>query len=147
MRLKTLACVMMVALSLTGCSSLAGGSGDELVTSNVDRSTVPGFVSEKQVERDVIDGFDVTELGIDPATTRYQGEWDGQDVYLGITGGSAVQVVTVSLDNPEEWWSGTSVGNSVLGLGDPVTLQYLPQGTEVVPDGWRAMSGWMMIRD
>jgi hypothetical protein len=146
MRLTTLACVMVVAGLLTGCSS-AGGSGDELVKSTVDRSTVPGFVSEEQGERDVITGFDVTGLGIDPATTRYQGVWDGQDVYLGVAGHSTVHVITVPLENPEEWGSGSSIGNSVLGRGDPLSLQYLPQGTAVVPDGWSDLSDWMIIRD
>ena len=147
MRLRSLVCVLLVAALLTGCGSIARDSGDKLVTSDVDRSTVPGFVVEEQDQRDVIDDFDVTGLGVDPATTRYQGQWHGRDIYLGVAGDFTVYVLNASLENPEDWGSGSSVGNSVLGMGDPVSLQYLPQGTAVVPDGWRALSDWMIIRD
>jgi hypothetical protein len=43
--------------------------------------------------------------------------------------------------------SGRSIGNSVLAMGDPISLQYPPQGTSVVPEGWHALTKWIIVRD
>ena len=144
----------LVGLLLSGCG--ASAVGDELVTSTVDVQSVPGFVAEEQDEEDVISAFDVATFGVDPDTTRYQGEWEGEDfqpgisgydVYLGLAGSYTVHLITVPVGHPDMWGSGSSDGNTVVGLGEPITLQYLPQGTAVPPEGWHALSDWIIVRD
>jgi hypothetical protein len=43
--------------------------------------------------------------------------------------------------------SGRSIGNSVIAMGDPISLQYPPQGTSVAPEGWHALTKWIIVRD
>jgi hypothetical protein len=59
----------------------SGGIGNWAATAvhSPDAKSVPGFVSEEQGDEDITHGFDVTSFGVDPATTRYQGEWAGDD--------------------------------------------------------------------
>lgn len=142
-----------LALSLTGCGSTMFadrllGSVDPLVTSTVPRDSVPGFLAEPQDEDDVIDELDLAVLGIDPASVHYQGVWEGQEVFLAVSGGNAVKVITGIDGEPEGWGAGGSLGNSVIGLSetDEMTLQYLPQGTTAVPKGWSALSDWVIVR-
>ena len=39
------------------------------------------------------------------------------------------------------------MGNTVIGTGYPLSLQYPPQGTATVPKGWRSLSDWSHRRD
>jgi hypothetical protein len=148
----------LAATLLVGCASpiVIDDPEHALVTSTVDARSVPGFVADEQRPDDVITDFDVAGLGVDPASTRYQGEWTDVGylpdvnrfhVYLGVAGKYTVHVITVPVDRPEEWGSGSSSGNSVIGLGDPTTLQYLPHGSSSAPEGWHSLSEWMIVKD
>jgi hypothetical protein len=152
----------LAVLILSGCaaSPLAvsdAADEDVLVTSTVDKSELPGFLAEEQDADDVVPCLKAGDTFLDPATIRYQGEWHGDngvpnssgyDIYLGTNGrGSTVNVITVSIDDPEQWGFGSSMGNTVVGLGDPVSLQYLPQGTATPPEGWHALSPWVIVKD
>jgi hypothetical protein len=118
-----------------------------MVTSEVDRTSVTGFVDEAQSEDDVLSNADLAKVAIDPASTRYQGSWEGWDVYLGISGEYTVNVITVDPSDHQIVSSGRSIGNSVIAMGDPISLQYPPQGTSVVPEGWHALTKWIIVRD
>jgi hypothetical protein len=141
----------IAVLALTGCSTTTGsfleeGESDDLVSSTVDPATPPGFLARAQADRD---GVTDCRLGggLDGATTRFQARWKGQDIYLGVIGRSTVSVISVTPGPDPTCGSGSSIGNTVIGLGDPTDLQYLPQGTAHVPTGWRALTDWVIVRD
>ena len=147
-RRGTLVLVALGTLLLAGCASTpAANDLDEMVTSNVDRTSVPGFADEAQSEDDVLSNVDLAKTAIDPASTRYQGSWEGWDVYLGISGDYTVNFITVGPEDHQIVSSGHSIGNSVIAMGDPISLQYLPQGTADVPEGWHALTEWIIVRD
>jgi hypothetical protein len=66
-----------------------------------------------------------------------------------------VNIITGVIGEESSWGAGSSGGNSVIGFGPfasedpngPVSLQYLPQGTAEVPEGWRALSDWIIVRE
>lgn len=148
MRRGTLAFVALGALLLAGCASTpAANDLDEMVTSNVDSTSVPGFVDDAQSENDVLPKTDLAKVAIDPASTRYQGRWEDWDVYLGVSGEYTVNFITVDPSDRQIVSSGHSIGNSVMAMGDPISLQYLPQGTSDAPDGWHALTEWIIVRD
>ena len=141
------ATLILIAGLLAGCSAQPFGSYD-LVTSAVDPASTPAFLGTTQRNSDLIDDLDVTAFGVVPASLRYQGEWEGLSVYLGVSGISTVHVITGRPGDPDTWGSGSSEGNTVIGLGrtDETTLQYLPQGTSEVPEGWHALSPHVIVK-
>lgn len=86
---------------------------------------------------------------MDPASTRFQGRWEGKEVFLGVSGDNTVNIITGVEGESEGWGAGRSVGNTVLGFSnaDEVSLQYLPQGSDTPPEGWSALSDWVIVLD
>ena len=140
---------------LSGCA-VDGGTAlpvDDLVVSTVPSSSVPDFLAEAQDESDIVDEFDVTSFGVAVNSIRFQGEWGGREIFLGVSGEATVNFLVGVDDEPTEWGVGRSIGNSVIGTNTDwldqtgrTTVQYLPQGTEEVPEGWSALSDWVIVR-
>ena len=152
MRILTGAAVLATVILLAGCASDTVGPGDDsddLVTSTVGRETIPEFLAEPQEPRDLeaVEAIDLFE--VDPDSYRYQGEWEGKDVYLAYVHGITVHLIT-GTPGEEGWSDASTIGNAVLGLGsgtgEELGLQYLPQGTADVPEGWTALSDWVIVR-
>jgi hypothetical protein len=151
---SAIAAATLATALLAGCAPLYDWDAlehpvtelDPILTSDVDPTTAPGFAATPQVDADVLPASELMP-SIDGASTRFQGHWDGRDVYLALTRNGSVAMVTVP------GGTGSSSGNSVLALselsdveGDDVGLVYLPQGTSDLPDGWRAMTDWVAVR-
>jgi len=47
--------------------------------------------------------LDAAAVGVDPASTRYQGEWDSHDIYFALGTDNAVYVVSIPVDDPAAW--------------------------------------------
>lgn len=124
------------------------GPGSELVTSEVPPTSAPAFLSTPQDEIDLLPPHAIAVLKVDPATARFQGKWNGKEVYLAVAGAVAVRVVTGITGDDESWASGGSLDNRVIGLSDDESgsLQYLPQGTGTVPNGWTALSDFVIVK-
>ncbi len=146
---------MAVGLMLGGCAAIPGAVTipetwhvDRLVTSDVDPRSIPGFVNDPQTEIDMIADLPFTD--IDPASIRYQGEWEGTNIYLGVTGTATARFITLLPDVSEGWGASGSFGNVVHGLGTgldgEMNVQYLPHGTAEPPEGWIALSDWIIVR-
>jgi hypothetical protein len=137
--------------ALAGCAGTPIATQLELqrlLVSEVDPSSAPTFLETEQQASDVIP---VELAGIGPETTRYQGEWEGRHIYLGVGGTSTVYVISMNPDDPSDWGAGSSIGNTPIGLspwldGEEVGLIYLPQGPAPTPDGWEAFSDFMIVR-
>ena len=147
-RVRRLAPILLApALLLTGCSA-ATDADTALVTSDVDPDTPPAFLDTAQQPSDRLTDFDVTRAGVDPDSTRYQGTWDGDRLYLGVTGTSTVVFLAGVPGDASSWTWSSSEGNAVMGFGvhGPADLQYLPEGTADAPQGWFALSDYLIAQ-
>ncbi|MBX3104974.1 MAG: hypothetical protein IT191_02695 [Microbacteriaceae bacterium] len=117
------------------------------MTTTIDSSTIPAFLNEPQEKSDMLAVDELEGSSIDPSSTRFEGRWEDWDVYLGVSGKYTVNIISVDPDTHRVVSYGHGIGNSVAGLGEPISLQYLPQGTSEVPDGWHALTEWIIVRD
>lgn len=121
-----------------------------LYLSDVDPASTPAFLDEVQRLDDILPLL-ASHVGVEAASTRYQGEWRAHDVYLAVAHDNIVHVITIPHQEPADWATASSFGNVVIGAtaaGEKeIGLLYLPQGTSSVPAGWRAFSRFMIARD
>lgn len=150
---------MAVSLPLGGCAALTEVVGQQnlqfedpagdLVVSEVDQDAVPLYLAVPPTEADVIPAKAAASFNIDSETVRYQGQWDGKNIYL-VSRNNAVSVIQGIPGDENSWGMGSTDGNHVLGMttddSPEVTLQYLPAGTADVPEGWTALSGFIITR-
>ena len=126
------------------------GGINPLYVSDVDPSSAPAFIDEVQRLDDILPIF-AGEVAVDATSARYQGEWEGRDVYLAVAHGNIVNVITIPHDNPGDWAARSSFGNVVIGISaqgeSEPDLLYLPQGSDSAPSGWRAVSRHLIARD
>ena len=47
--------------------------------------------------------LDAAVVGVDPESTRYQGEWDGHDIYFALGTDNVVYVISIPVDDPAAW--------------------------------------------
>ena len=47
--------------------------------------------------------LDAAIVGVLPESTRYQGEWNGNDIYLATNREHVVFVISIPVDDPEAW--------------------------------------------
>ncbi|MCU1440541.1 MAG: hypothetical protein JWP85_1538 [Rhodoglobus sp.] len=111
----------ILVLGLLG--ALAGCAGTPIATelelqrllvSDVDPSSAPAFLETEQQASDLLP-VDLEGFSMDPETTRYQGEWEGRDIYLGVGGTSTVYVISINPEEPSDWGAGSSIGNTPIG--------------------------------
>ena len=155
MKILGVVLILSGALILSGCALGAGNQlpAEDLVVSTISSNSTPGFVSEPQRVDDVVDEIDVTSAGVDLGSIRFQGEWGGKEIFLGVSGENTVNLIVGADSEPTEWGTGKSIGNSVIGTNTDwadktgrTTVQYIPQGTQNVPEGWFALSNWIIVR-
>lgn len=120
-----------------------------LYLSDVDPASAPAFLGAVQRLDDILPILG-HHVGVDPESTRYQGEWDGRDIYLAVAHDNIVHVIAIPHDEPADWTSVSSFGNVVIGIrargAADVGLLYRPQGTAEAPAGWRAFSPYLITR-
>jgi len=155
--MRTLASILVLgsAILLSGCA--ASPPVDEvaaepaLLETTVPRDSVPGFLSEPQVEEDQVQNDFLDSVGIDPASIRLQGAVEGERIYLAVKAGSNSVQIIHGTPGTDAWGSGGSLGNGVLGSSLTMMgeghMQYLPQGTGDLPEGWTAFSDWIAVPD
>lgn len=116
-----------------------------LLTTDVAADSQPAFLADPQDPDHVIPTDLAETFGVDPENVRYQGVWHGEDVYLYSMSGT-VGMIGVDRADPSLSHAGQGAGNSPVAweAGDTTDekwiLQYLPQGTGDLPDGWTAFS-------
>lgn len=47
--------------------------------------------------------LDAALVGVLAESTRYQGEWNGNDIYLALDADQVVFVISIPIDDPEAW--------------------------------------------
>ncbi len=106
---------------------------------------MPAFLAGSQAGTDHLpDGVaSAIDIGVD--SSRYQGRWDGRDVFLAIKKNSSVCLVTGTPDAAESWAAGCGTGNEVVTwkFPDGGVVKYLPMTTSTTPEGWTRLSDYV----
>jgi hypothetical protein len=109
------------------------------------------FLREEISSDDVLPDDILDQVPIDADTVRFQGEYDGVDVFLALSNdepaGQGVQLVLIG-DGPDEWVAASSGWDSKINVGGLVGVEaaYWPEGLDEPTDGWTALSDWVEVR-
>jgi hypothetical protein len=78
-------------------------------------------------------------------SSRFQGDWDGQEVFLAVKGANTVCLVTGPVGNVGSWNVGCGGITGVVTdeLPDGGTVKYLPMATSAAPEGWTRLSDFV----
>jgi hypothetical protein len=125
---------VLAALALSGCTP-----------------TSFAFLREEMSSDDVVSADIAEATGLDPETVRHQGGWEGHQLFLAVVREGpldGVQLVIVPDDDPSLWSSAGTSGDHWFETEGPFGgAKYLPDGVGDPPDGWVALSEWVMVRD
>jgi len=61
------------------------------------------LVLDRAQKLDDILPLDAAVVGVLPESTRYQGEWNGNDIYLAADADGVVFVISIPVDDPASW--------------------------------------------
>lgn len=102
----------------------------------------PAFLQTDQGDDDLLPGDVAQTVSVDPTSTRFQGSWDGHQVFLALRDSSSVCLVTGLAGDDSSWASGCGTGNEVVTdrLPDGGVVKYLPMTTSATPAGWTRLS-------
>jgi hypothetical protein len=133
------------ALLLSGCApSTVPAPHHTEPTPTVSR---PAFLTSPQIDADVLPESVADGMHIDPASTRYQGSWNGRQVFLAVKSAGSVCLVMTTLYDADKWTAACGDGNGVVTdeLPDGTTARYLPMVTTAAPEGWTRLSDYVFV--
>jgi hypothetical protein len=134
-----------VAFLLSGCApSSKPAAHTAAPTPTV---AAPGFLAAEQTDMDQLPDGVAEGMRIDPQTTRYQGSWDGRQVFLGVKSAGSVCLVMTTASDPSKWTAACGDGNGVVTdeLPNGTTAKYLPMATKAAPEGWTRLSDYVFV--
>jgi hypothetical protein len=67
------------------------------------RSVASMLVRERAQTLDDILPLDAATVGVLAESTRYQGEWNGNDIYLAVGTDGTACVLSIPIDDPDAW--------------------------------------------
>jgi hypothetical protein len=139
------ATAIAVAVLLSGCapsSTPTAGSGSPSPV-----ESHPAFLAAGQNETDRLPGGVADSIQIAADSTRFQGNWDGREVFLGVKGTDSVCLVTGFASDAGSWKAGCGNGDGVVTdeLPDGGTVKYLPMATSAAPEGWTRLSDFVFV--
>ncbi len=144
----------VVTLGLvSGCGTAESGADPDpavdLVETDVSPTSTPLFLEQPQGDLDELPE-EAAFASADPASVRYQGMWERQAVYLAVSDDYRVELIVGVVGDESTWASNSSDGNVVIGLGvgdtGEVGSQYVPHGSDDPPEGWTALSDFIIVR-
>jgi hypothetical protein len=145
MRLPVLLATALAAMLLL--SSCAPSSTPDSRETSTPSPTVsmPAFLTSTQADGDALPDGIATPIDIGVTSTRYQGQWDGHDVYLGLRNDSSVCLVAGAGSDPANWVARCGTGNEVVTWTPPDggIVKYLPITTSTTPQGWTRLSDYV----
>ncbi len=139
------ATALAVALLLSSCAP----SSTPTTLPRTPSPTVshPAFLGTEQLDADRLPDGVADSIRIDPDSTRYQGNWDGHQVFLAVKGTGSVCLVTALAGDNSSWKAGCGDGNGVVTdeFPDGATVKYLPMVTNAAPQGWTRLSDYVFV--
>lgn len=139
------ATALAVALLLGGCAP----SSTPATQPGTPRPTVshPAFLAIGQSEIDRLPNGVASAIEIAPDSTRFQGTWDGRQVFLAVKGADSVCLVTGFDGDDSSWKAGCGDGNGVVmdALPNGATVKYLPMVSTAAPEGWTRLSDYVFV--
>lgn len=139
------ATALAVAMLLSGCAP----SSTPTIHQPAPSPTVsrPAFLASAQSDADRLPDGVADTISIDPASTRFQGSWDGHQVFLAVKGAGSVCLVTAIDGDVSSWKTGCGAGNGVVTdeFPDGATVKYLPMVTTAAPEGWTRLSDYVFV--
>ena len=146
MRLPALLTTALAALLLLSSCAPSSSSPDAHPSSPPSPSaSSPAFLDHHQSAADLLPDGVADTVGVGQESTRYQGAWDGREVFLGVKDDSSVCLVTGVRDLPESWAAGCGTGNEVVTwkAEDGGVVKYLPIAGSATPAGWTRLSDFV----
>lgn len=108
-------------------------------------TSTPAFLLTVQSENDRLPDGVAATVDVGTTSSRYQGEWDGHEIYLAVTKSSSVCLVTGIQNSAHSWVAGCGDGNEVVSwtFADGGMVKYLPMASSVTPQGWTRLSDYV----
>lgn len=137
----TLTTALAVTLLLSSCSSASSPVIRASATPSPTMS-VPAFLEIGQQGADVLPDGVASRVDIAAESTRYQGDWGGREVFLGLKNNSSVCLIAGTANDPSSWEAGCGDGNEVVTWKSPSgdVVKYLPMTSSAIPEGWTRLS-------
>ena len=139
------ATALAVALLLSSCAP--SSTPTTPVSTPTPTVSHPAFLAASQLDADRLPDGIADSIRIDPDSTRYQGSWDGHQVFLAVKGTDSVCLVTAMPGDESSWKAGCGDGNGVVTdeFPDGATVKYLPMVTTAAPQGWTRLSDYVFV--
>ena len=145
MRLPALLTTALAAMLLL--SSCAPSSSPNAHPSSPPSPTAsaPAFLANNQLAADFLPAGVADTVGVGQDSTRYQGAWDGREIFLGVKDDSSVCLVTGIANHLESWAAGCGTGNEVVTwkADDGRVVKYLPIAGTATPTGCTRLSDFV----
>ena len=134
-----------LAVLLSGCAPAATAA--EHSATPTPTATTPAFLAAEQGDADRLPDGVAQSMRIDPESTRYQGSWDGRQVFLGVKSAGSVCLVMTTFSDASKWTAACGDGNGVVidELPNGTTAKYLPMATQAAPEGWTRLSDYVFV--
>jgi hypothetical protein len=145
MRIPTLlATSLAVLLLLSSCAPSATPSAHATSTPSPTVST-PAYLSSSQLASDLLPDGVADAVGVGHDSTRYQGEWDGRNVFLGLGEDTSVCLITGIPDVSGSWAAQCGSGDEVVSwkAQDGGVVKYVPISSSATPEGWTRLSDYV----
>jgi len=133
------------ALLLSGCAPSTTPAPHR--TTPTPTVSQPAFMAAAQTDTDALPDEVAEGMRIDPASSRYQGTWNGRQVFLALKSTGSVCLVMTTLHDASKWTAACGDGNGVVTdeLPDGTTAKYLPMVTKAAPEGWTRLSDYVFV--
>ncbi len=107
----------------------------------------PAFLATDQLDADRLPDGVAERMNVDPASSRYEGDWDQRHIYLARQSDDSVCLLSSPLDDPTAWRSGCGASNGVVTVqfSDGGTVKYLPITSSATPAGWTRLSDYVFV--
>ncbi|CAN5498487.1 hypothetical protein BH10ACT6_BH10ACT6_06760 [soil metagenome] len=145
MRIPALLATSLAALLLLcSCAPSTTPSAHATSTPSPTVST-PAYLATDQTASDILPSGVAATVGVDDDSTRYEGDWDGRQVFLGVRNDASVCLVTGIPEVAGSWVAQCGSGNEVITwkTEDGGIVKYVPIGTPATPQGWTRLSDFV----
>lgn len=104
-------------------------------------------MSVEQSDTDRLPDGVADSIHVTADSSRFQGDWDGREVFLAVKDARSVCLVTGRAGDADSWnvGCGDVAGVVTDELPDGGTVKYLPMATSAAPEGWTRLSDFVFV--